>query len=401
MQRKELEEKNMLQKRRTKMMNARERLLCVLQGGKPDRIPVSPFVQEEYLSYYFDKKDTSRLYDAVDLCRELGFDLITRQYVNAVPYFLQRSFPDWKVDVTEGKIGNNYVRTTMICTPEGELRQVEAAEYNEKILSGIHFSTTEYMIKSEEDFAIFRKYCPSREQQDDEYILRCGEEAKSVIGDLGINCPWGMGGVFNMAATYIDIQDMLCDALSDEEYYESYMNFFTDLIVEDNKIFAKSLFDAVGIQGNIANGAIMGNEFFEQYVLPYECRALEPFFQAKKPTIYHNCGNAKVLYPSYKKLGITVWETVSPVPQGDNVLAEAKEYFGSDLILSGNFDQVRFLKNATLQEIEKAAYDQMMIGKKGGNYIFACSDYLEIGTPVENVKALLRGANAAAQMNDE
>ena len=204
-----------------------------------------------------------------------------------------------------------------------------------------------------------------------------------------------------MAATYIDIQDMLCDALSDEEYYESYMNFFTDLIVEDNKIFAKSEFDAVGIQGNIANGAIMGNEFFEQYVLPYEHRALEPFLQAKKPTIYHNCGNAKVLYPSYKKLGITVWETVSPVPQGDNVLAEAKEYFGSDLILSGNFDQVRFLKNATLQEIEKAAYDQMMVGKKGGNYIFACSDYLEIGTPVENVKALLRGANAAAQMNDE
>lgn len=89
------------------------------------------------------------------------------------------------------------------------------------------------------------------------------------------------------------------------------------------------------------------------------------------------------------------------MPQGDNGLAEAKEYFEKDLILSGNFDQVQFLKKATPPEIESAAYNQMMTGKKGGNYIFACSDYLEIGTPVENVKALLRGANAAAQMIDE
>ena len=48
--------------------------------------------------------------------------------------------------------------------------------------------------------------------------------------------------------------------------------------------------------------------------------------KADKPTIYHNCGNAKVLYPEYKKLGITVWETVAEAPQGDSILAEAKEY---------------------------------------------------------------------------
>lgn len=41
----------------------------------------------------------------------------------------------------------------------------------------------------------------------------------------------------------------------------------------------------------------------------------------------------------------------------------------------------------------------MMVGKKGAHYIFACSDYLEIGTPLENVKALLRGAKAAADMD--
>lgn len=30
-------------------MTSRERLLCVLNGGIPDKVPVSPFIQEEYL----------------------------------------------------------------------------------------------------------------------------------------------------------------------------------------------------------------------------------------------------------------------------------------------------------------------------------------------------------------
>ena len=47
--------------------------------------------------------------------------------------------------------------------------------------------------------------------------------------------------------------------------------------------------------------------------------------------------------------------------------------------------------------IEKRAYELMMTGKQGGHYIFACSDYLEAGTPLENVKALLRGARAASK----
>lgn len=379
-------------------MTSRERLLCVLKGETPDRIPISPFVQEEYLSYYFDKKDTSRLYDAVALAKELDFDLITREYVNSTPYFVQRSFPNWEVSETKGKQGNNYVRTTTITTPEGVLKQVEAAEYNEKILSGIHFSTVEYLIKDQDDWELFKKYCPKREAKDDEHILERGRIAKAEVGDLGVTCPWAMGGVYNLVATYMDVQNMLCDALTDEEYYEDYMNFFADMVAEDYQVFAKSEYDAVGIQGNIANGAIMSNEYFEEFVLPYERKALNVLIEAGKPTIYHNCGKATQLYPSYKKLGITVWETVAADPQGDSVLAEAKEYFGNDLILSGNFDQVNYLKKATPEDVEKTAYNQMIIGKKGAHYIFSCSDYLEIGTPLENVKALIKGARAAADM---
>jgi len=377
-------------------MTSRERLLCVLCGEIPDRVPVSPFIQEEYLSYYFNKTNTDRLYDAVALQKELDFDLVTRQYVNEIPYFLQRSFPNWEVNRKLEIISGNYIRTITVKTPKRELKQVEGAPYNEKVFSGIHFSTMEYLIKESDDFEAFKKYCPEREQQDIDHILEAGRIAKQEIKEMGISCPWAIGGVYNLASTYINVQNMMADALMEEDYYEAYMNFFTGLVVSDHEIFAGSQFDCVGMQGNIANGGMMGSDYFEEHVLPYERKAIDVLRAAGKPAVYHNCGKATSLYPAYKKLGITVFETISEAPQGDNILAEVKDYFGDELILSGNFDQVHFLKEATPEEVEKRAYELMMVGKKGGHFIFACSDYLETGTPLENVKALLRGARAAS-----
>ena len=377
-------------------MTSRERLLCVLNGGIPDKVPVSPFIQEEYLSYYFNKKNTDRLFDAVALRKELDFDLVTRQYVNEIPYFLQRSFPNWEVERKLEIINGNYIRTMTVKTPVRTMKQVEGAPYNEKILNGIHFSTMEYLIKDSDDFEAFKKYCPKREKQDVDHILESGKIAKKEIGDLGVSCPWAMGGVYNLASTYINVQDMMVDALMEEDYYQDYMSFFSDLVASDHEIFVESEFDCVGMQGNIANGGMMGSDYFEEHVLPYERKTIDILRAGGKPIIYHNCGKATSLYPAYKKLGITVWETISEAPQGDNKLAGAKKYFGDEPILFRNFDQGHFRKEATPEEVEKKAYDLMMTGKPGGHYIFACSDYLEIGTPLENVKALLRGARAAS-----
>ncbi|MCD8140955.1 MAG: hypothetical protein LUE17_14475 [Planctomycetaceae bacterium] len=378
-------------------MTSRERLLCLLGGQTPDRVPVSPFVQEEYLSYYFRKKDTHRLLDAILLAEELDFDLITRQYLVSAPYFMTESAPNWDVRVDEEVRDGNYYRTTVIRTPGRDLRQVEGAPYNEDILSGIHFSTVEYLIKDEDDFEAFQKYVPAMDKPGHDAILEAGRFARGKIGQRGVTCPWAIGGVYNLASTYINVQNMLMDALADEDYYAAYMNLFTDIAVRNYAAFTESEFDCVGIQGNIANGAMMGEEFFRENVLPYERRALDVVIASGKPTVYHNCGNAKNLYPCYTELGITVWETVSPPPQGDNDLAEAKAYFGDALVLSGNFDQVNFLKTAAPEAVEKAAAETMAVGKKGGHYIFAASDYLEVGTPLENVTAMLRGARSQAE----
>jgi len=105
------------------------------------------------------------------------------------------------------------------------------------------------------------------------------------------------------------------------------MEFFTDWIVRDYEIMAKTDYDALGIQGNIANGGLMGEEFFMEHIFPYEKRVINAIRKSGKPSVYHNCGYAVNLYPCYRKLGMDVWETVLPSPMGDNKLKDAKEYF--------------------------------------------------------------------------
>ena len=37
-------------------MTSRERILTVLRGGIPDRVPVTPFIQEEYLAWTYPER---------------------------------------------------------------------------------------------------------------------------------------------------------------------------------------------------------------------------------------------------------------------------------------------------------------------------------------------------------
>ena len=76
-------------------MTGRERILSVLRGDIPDRVPVGLFVQEEYLSWFFpNKKVIDRVTDAVECARILGFDLITRDRKFETPYFMKKRFKD-------------------------------------------------------------------------------------------------------------------------------------------------------------------------------------------------------------------------------------------------------------------------------------------------------------------
>ncbi|MDC7232979.1 MAG: uroporphyrinogen decarboxylase family protein [Spirochaetales bacterium] len=374
-------------------MTGRERLLTVLNRDIPDRVPVSFFVTEEYLSYFYPQKEkVNRLQDAVDCARHYGFDICTRENQFVRPYWLKQNYPNWEIDEKRWVENDVYNIKSTITTPSGVLEQLEVAPYDERTQSGIHTHTSEFFIKGEEDFEIFRKYFPRESAESIAQRHEAAALARKVVGETGITAPWGAGGVYNTVTTCRDMQEVMMDPLLKPDFYKEIMEFFTSWIRKDYEIMCETGYDAFGIQGNIANGGLMGEEFFMEHVYPYEKEITTAVRDAGKFTIYHNCGYARNLYPCYKALGMDVWETISPLPMGDNTLSEAKEYFGDSLILSGGLDQVEFLKTATPDQVHAKVKELVETGKEGGHYIFAASDFLEKDTPEVNVQAAVDAA---------
>lgn len=367
-------------------MTSRERILAVLQREIPDRVPVGLFVQEEFLAYFFPNRNSvDRVVEGVECAKAFGFDILTRATTFSTPHFFRKSYPNWELEQTTSRGNGNIYRTITITTPDGVLKQVEAAPYHEKTIAGIPFMTTEYLIEDEQDFEIFRTFVPEIDSKSIQEMKNIAHEAQEIIGDAGISVPWGWGGVYNVASHHRNIQKLMMDPYLNPGFYQEFMSTFAELVVKQYEVLCDTEVDCLGMGGNIANAAMVGTKFFDQYILPYERQVVHAIRQAGKYSLYHNCGNAKVLYPSYAQLGMDVWETVSPPPQGDNELAEAKALLGDKLILSGNLDQIDFLKTATIGEIDEEVTRIVQIGKTGGKYIFAASDFLEKDTPLENI----------------
>jgi uroporphyrinogen decarboxylase len=69
---------------------------------------------------------------------------------------------------------------------------------------------------------------------------------------------------------------------------------------------------------------------------------------------------------------------------------------GNAFILSG-IDQVNVLQNGSVDQVKRATEQAILTGKPGGRFILQPVDFLEYGTPIENVEAYVSTAleNAA------
>ncbi len=376
--------------------SSRERLLTVLSGQIPDRVPVSPFVQDEYLSlYYPDRETVHRVYDAVELARELAFDLIAKPRDFEHPHFLRKSFPNWELrEEREVRDGQLSVKRS-IETPSRTLTQIQVGPDLGAATAGVHFSTHEYFLKEREDIEAFIEYMPEIDAETIEGMKTITAQWRAALGDDGIAAPWGWCSVFNMVSECRNIESLMMDTFDIPDLYDALLSKLSEQMAVYNAHLAATEVECVGVQGNIANGAMFSSDYFTEHVEPYEKPVIDAIHANGAFTIYHNCGAARQLYPNYKRMGFTVWETVSEDPVGDNSLADAKSFFGDSMCLLGNLDQIEFLKTASPMEVAERTRQVVETGKPGGHYIFSTSDFLEKGTPIENVKAMIVAAKEA------
>jgi len=375
------------------MMTSRERLLITLRGGKADRVPVSPFVQEEYLAYYYPHKaSVDRVIDATELANELDFDLMAKHRGLEPPHWFRRSRPGWELHRTQFTRDGFEHRRLEIHTPKRVFVQEAARPYSGAGSAGGTFTPTRHLLTGHEEIEAFFEAAPPLDDEDRREMNETIGVWKKILGERGVLAPWGFAGVFNVCAELIGMENLYIAPFEDEELYRFLMSSIAQSAGEYNQALVTAGAECISIQGHMAGGQTAGPDYFRNFVQPYEKTLLDAIHAAGGFSVYHNCGFARSLYDNYRELGMTVWETVSEPPRGDNRLAEAKQLLGDEICLLGNLDQVDFLKSATPRQVDARTRELVRAGKPGGRYIFSTSDYLESGTPRENIIAMIEAA---------
>lgn len=362
--------------------NRRKWLLDFLRGRSVDRVPVIPFINDNFIQEFFHSQDVDPVEKGIEIYEYFGFDIILRP-CNVWSYLseAQCDAKNWRVSEFREDYQNGWMVSTVIKTPEKEL--VQRKKFNRATENEVVEAVVEYYIKSEDDFEQFLKYQPPVPEYDCSIIGK----ARELLEDKGLAAPW-VQGAFNSVSFYRKVDDLIVDPYVNPDFYGRMLTYFSNRMLNVVRQFAKAGADIVCCSGNVGNGTMAGPNFFKEFILPYEIDFFSKVRETGLFSLYHNCGDASSLLDLYSQIKMEIYESLTAPPYGDTILENALEKIDRNIILSGNIDQISFLRTATPEEIKKEVERVLRLAKKRGNFILGTTDYLSEGTPYKNIMAL-------------
>jgi MtaA/CmuA family methyltransferase len=134
-----------------------------------------------------------------------------------------------------------------------------------------------------------------------------------------------------------------------------------------------------------AAASLVGPEVYNEFVWPFEKRLVEALHAMGTRVRLHICGNTRPLLAKMGQLGCDIVDLDFMVP-----VSEARHAMGERQLLLGNLDPVRQLRYSTP---ERVAADVAECHRQAGSrYIVGAGCEVPRGTPVENLRALMRYA---------
>lgn len=359
-------------------MKGRERFMVALANEKPDRLPCQVHCwMPYYLKTYLHDIDQFQAYEHV------GMDPVI--YAAPAYEFAAADLGNWQVTTHDlGIVDRNSSWIETIETPGGTLRYQKARnQFTEW--------TTEYLIKNEEDFEIWRQYVPLPISVDWHPVI----EAKRLIGDRGIvrggNFDFGQNSPWQSLCYLMDIEKAIFTALDQPDW----MRYALDVIFEKKvriiEISGRSEFDLVETGGGAGSSTVISPALHKTFCLPYDKIQHQLLHEAGTKVVYHLCGGIMPLLDIVVENGADALETMTPRDMGgDCDLAEANRRIGDRMCFIGGFDQNKGFEQGTPQTIGEMVR-QLFTACPEGGYICSPSDHFFMGSP-ENIQAFAQTA---------
>lgn len=363
-------------------MTPKERMLCAINRGKPDRLPVTihqwqPYHLKTYMNGMSD----------IEANKACGLDASINVYEVS-----GEESDVWKVSFTRTEKDGYYVKDYVIETPEGTLTTAE----------GTNPMTTwvmEPLIKKEEDIELLRKYRPVPRLN-----KKLVQETYDALGPDGIlrTFIWGkQGGCWQDACELYGVENLILQTYDDPDWVHEFLSILLDQkleYIEEN--LPGMPFDLVETGGGASSNTVISPDIHQEFCLPYDTKMHDALKKHGFKSVYHTCGGMTRIAELVAKNHCDVSETLSPTSVGGDIGcdADAKKVYDAlhpTKALIGGMDQFHVLESGTKEEIEKEVEKLFgQFGRNGGYIMSACDHFFKV--PPENLKYFAEAARKIA-----
>lgn len=360
-------------------MTNRERILAILEGQLPDRIPWIPRLQIWY--------DANRLSGTLpDEYNSLSLREVERRVFggtaarDGVIYRIKME----NVDVRTRQVAE-MDQVTEYETPVGavttRLRSTERLRQQ-----GIQDAEVEFMLKRREDYAVVEYIIEHTryEAAYDEYL-----EYERDVGDEGypmINCGdcpfhhW-MRALTGYNEAYFHLNDFPNEV-------ESLLNTLTDRFKET---VWQHMLDSPArllMHGHHLSSYMTPPPLFEQYILPYYQELTPRLRDAGKVVALHGDNDTRQILGHIERAGFGMVECFVTAPMVETTMTEARAAWGDRVIIWGGVPSAILEEPYTEEQFEQYMDDLFRTITPGGAFILGIADNAMPGSKIERIKRI-------------
>ncbi|HHY83223.1 MAG TPA: hypothetical protein GX505_11200 [Clostridiales bacterium] len=370
-------------------LTSRERLMCAMRGGMPDRVPVAPDMSNMipckltgkpfWDIYYYNNPPLWEAY--LNAARTYGIDGWFTYGQLDYKYPINVDERCEIISKTKEKI---VVRNTYE-TPKGELSKVTVYPWDNPP------TIIEKLIKNfKDDFSKFIYLMQAPVDYDDETLI----QQKKALGEDGIMC-------INVPApgfhTLVDYFDGGLEALTYALY--DYPDMFNELIdlfhkrsVKECEMALDAGTDSI-LTGGSGSITLSSPELWYKFSLPTIKKVTRMCREAGVISGIHSCGLEMYMVEVCAKE--TELDYINPLeipPMGDCTLKTAREKAGDRLCLMGNLNTTEIMLYGTPNRVKLESLRALLDAGQKGAFVLSTGDQCGRDTPEENLLAMVNTA---------